>query len=177
MKAAKTKTTIFLFLRSLLESSIHLRYVLYPMTIINNRNLAGLSSLIKDVSKNHVPSVGNTTGTWKASLPSVASCQHWYVTRALLGVPHTECFTGIFEMFAVEQRVRLHNSWKVCVTGKKNVAQSSVKKRPVLNNRKYRIAGKYSSDRFGAGQEEHMQTHFPTEVRCWSPQLKGQQNF
>jgi hypothetical protein len=33
----------------------------------------------------------------------------------------------------------------------------------VLNNRKYRIAEKYSSDRFGAGQEENMQTHFSIE--------------
>jgi len=31
----------------------------------------------------------------------------WHVTGALLSVPHTECFTEIFEMFAVEQRIRL----------------------------------------------------------------------
>jgi len=79
------------------------------MTIIN-WNLVGPSSLLNSVPLNHVPSVGNTTEQWKASLPSVASCQHWHVTRALLGVPHTECFTGIFEMFAVEKRIRLHGS-------------------------------------------------------------------
>jgi hypothetical protein len=32
------------------------------------------------------------------------------VTRALLGMPHTECFTEIFEVFAVEQRIRLQYS-------------------------------------------------------------------
>lgn len=104
---------------------MHLWYVLYPTTIINSWYLTGPSLLIKSVSLNHVLSVGKYDWKMEGQSALFGIIMSALVCDVCPFRCPSECFTEIFELFAVDQPIRLQYLWKIRVT-EKNVAQSSV---------------------------------------------------
>jgi len=142
---------------------MHLRY-LYPKTIINNWYLAGPSSLIECIFK---PFTESRKYDWNMAGQSAKcgnimsalvcdTCPFRCATYRMLHWNFRDVCCRTARSFALLMKSTRH--WK------KKTSPKVVKKNvsTVLNNRKYGIGEKYSSDRFGAGQEENTQTHFLT---------------